>query len=158
MNQARLAKPEPHQKTVIARLLQLYIYEFTTYLPFAIGSDGLYEYRYLERCWRQHPYMIYSGDEIAGFAFVIDSCPITGASPCFFMAEFFVMKAYRRHGVGSDMCNEIFAIHRGKWHVGVIEPNEQAMAFWKTIAAKRSATTSRHEHDDRRWLVYEFQT
>ena len=158
MKPTRLVKPEPQQKVVIARLLQLYLYEFTAYLAFAVGSDGLYEYRYFESCWRKHPYLIYSGDEIAGFALVIDSCPITGASPCFFMAEFFVMKAYRQRGVGSDICNEIFSIHRGKWHIGVIEANEQAMAFWKTIAASRSATTSRREHDDRRWLVYELQT
>ena len=107
-----------HHKPLIANLIQLYLYDMTESLPFPVGSDGRFEYGFLDRFWR-FPYLIYSGDEIAGFALVVDECPLTGLAPCFFMAEFFVLKAYRRQGLGRAALGAILLRHPGEWHIAV---------------------------------------
>jgi predicted acetyltransferase len=127
----------------------------TADMPFPIGEDGRFEYDYLDRFW-QHPYLIRSGDDLAGFALVIDECPVTGLRPCFFMAEFFVLKAYRRRGVGRYAADAILSEHRGLWHIGVIEKNEAAAKFWSSQRYGSTASRSHTHFDGEDWLVYEF--
>jgi predicted acetyltransferase len=80
MNMERVAvcieKTEPNDKAVVANLVQLYLYDMTGDLPFPIGRDGKFEYDFLDRFW-QHPYLIFRGDELAGFALVINGSPVT---------------------------------------------------------------------------------
>lgn len=81
----------PDQKPVVANLIQLYLHDMTEFMPFPVEPDGRFAYDFLDRFWR-FPYLIMAGNEIAGFALVIDECPLTGRKLCFFMAEFFVLK------------------------------------------------------------------
>ncbi|MHA6298046.1 GNAT family N-acetyltransferase [Devosia sp. CAU 1758] len=89
-------------KPAIANLIQLYLHDMTEFMPFPVGPDGRFAYDFLDRFWRC-PYFIMSGDEIAGFALVVDECPLTGRAPCWFMAEFFVLKAYRGRGASARL-------------------------------------------------------
>lgn len=142
-------------KPVVANLVQLYLYDMTADLPFPVGRDGKFEYDYLDRFW-QHPYLFFEGGELAGFALVIDTCPVTLAAPCFFMAEFCVLKAYRGKGVGTAAFKDILRRHPGRWHIGVIDANRRANAFWSRIMAAYDATTSSHPFDGENWLIYDF--
>ncbi|WP_379993962.1 GNAT family N-acetyltransferase [Devosia nitrariae] len=144
-------------KPVVANLIQLYLYDMTAELPFPVGRDGKFEYDYLDRFW-QYPYLVLVDDELAGFALVIDSCPVTSAAPCFFMAEFFVLKAYRGQGVGRAAFADILRRHHGRWHIGVIDRNEGANAFWARALADRDAATFNRQFDGENWLVYEFSS
>jgi predicted acetyltransferase len=145
------------ERPVVERLIQLYLHDMTEFNPFPIGTDGLYEYAMLDQFW-QRPYLIYSDDEIAGFALVIEQCPITGVAPCYFMAELFVLKPYRRRGFATAVCLGIFADHPGLWHVGVIERNATAAAFWRHFFDPFEVRTNHHNHDGESWLVYEFES
>lgn len=145
----------PADKSTIANLVQLYLYDMTGELPFPVGPDGRFAYDRLEAFW-QHPYLIRHNDELAGFALLVDSCPITGRTPCFFMAEFFVLKAYRRRGVGRAAFEALFARYPGPWQIGVIERNRQAMAFWSRVLEDRAAGRQRLEHEGESWLLYAF--
>jgi predicted acetyltransferase len=153
----RIARATEDQKPVIANLIQLYLYDMTESMPFPVGPDGRFEYDFLDRFWR-FPYLIYAGDEIAGFALVIDECPLTGRKPCWFMAEFFVLKAYRRAGVGQAALKAALALHQGDWHVAVPHANAPARAFWNTALAHQKPTqrTIRFDGDD--WLLNTFAT
>lgn len=130
-----VTKATNDQQPIFANLIQLYLYDMTEELPFAIGADGLFQYDYLQRFW-QHPYLIYADGELAGFALVINECPVSGKSPCFFMAEFFVLKAYRQCGVGTKAMADILANHRGPWHIGVIDKNIIANVFLASMSGK----------------------
>ena len=50
--------------------------------------------------------------------------------PPFDMAEFFVMRKYRRHGVGRQAALEIFRRFPGPWQVRQQRFNPEATAFW----------------------------
>ena len=132
----RLVAATSGQRTVIANLIQLYLYYMTETMPFPVGADGRFDYDFLDGFWR-FPYLIYAGDEIAGFALVIDECPLTGRKPCWFMAEFFILKAYRRRGAGQAALDAALAMHPGDWHIAVPQANVPAVAFWDSSLAPR---------------------
>lgn len=142
-------------KAVIANLIQLYLYDMTEDLPFPVGRDRRFEYDYFERFW-QHPYLIFSKSALAGFAFVVNGSPISDAPDRYFMAEFFVLKAYRGTGVGSEAFRQILELHRGPWQLGVVEKNGGASAFWSKVVASHSPSSYPHHFDGEDWLIYEF--
>jgi predicted acetyltransferase len=123
---------------------------------FPVGPDGLYAYDRLDEFW-VHPHLILSDDAIAGFALVIDHCPITGTARCWFMAEFFVMRPYRRQGFGTAAALSLIGDYPGLWHIGVIERNEPAARFWAHLFEPFDTLTTHHDHDGERWLVHEFE-
>ncbi|UJW85611.1 GNAT family N-acetyltransferase [Devosia sp. SL43] len=143
------------QKPLIANLIQLYLYDMTESMPFPVGADGCFEYDFLDRFW-QFPYLIYSNDEIAGFALVIDECPLTERRSCWFMAEFFVLKAYRRSGVGQAALSAITANHPGDWHIGVPEDNRPAQAFWGRALAPYTPESRHISFDGADWRLNAF--
>lgn len=151
----RIVQATAAQKPLIANLIQLYLYDMTKSMPFPVGPDGRFEYDFFERFWR-FPYLIYYGDEIAGFAFVIDECPLTERNPCWFMAEFFILKAYRRRGAGRAALDAILAQHPGDWHIAVPQDNTSAQAFWSKALAPRTPTTSAIVFDDSDWTLHAF--
>ena len=155
MPTTQLVSAEPSDRGTIERLIQLYLYDLSLPLSFPIDDDGRYEYTYLDRFWR-HPYLIRDDDELAGFVLVTDWCPITGRRPCFFMAEFFVMRRYRRRGVASAACHQVFARHSGLWHAGVIERNQPGMAFWQPLLGGFDATATSVTHEGEAWRLFEF--
>jgi predicted acetyltransferase len=142
-------------RPVVEQLIQLYLHDMTDYNPFPIGEDGRYQYDYLDRFW-QHPYLIRADGELAGFALVIDECPITATKPCWFMAEFFVLRPYRRRGVAREAASAIVGMHPGKWHVGLIERNLPAAAFWQSFLAPRDVEHRHVDHEGEHWLINAF--
>jgi predicted acetyltransferase len=145
------------QQPVIANLIQLYLYDMTESMPFPVGRDGRFEYDFLERFWR-FPYLVHVGDEIAGFALVIDECPLTGRKPSWFMAEFFVLRAYRRRGVGREALAAILQAHPGHWHVGVPKANLPAQAFWSRSLAPYQPDTRDIAFDGDDWRLNAFRS
>jgi Predicted acetyltransferase len=47
------------------------------------------------------------------------------------MAEFFVMRKYRRGGVGGKAARAVFARFPGEWQVRQLAANGAAVAFWR---------------------------
>lgn len=128
-------EPVPYaKKDVLARLLQLYIYDFTEFEYQPVGEDGRYSYRYLDEYWapapgeQRHAYFIrLGGRELAGFVLVR---VVNGSNV---MAEFFVMRPYRRGGTGSAAAKLAFAAHEGEWIVHEHPKNLPAQTFWRRV-------------------------
>jgi predicted acetyltransferase len=150
-----LRRASDADKPVIANLIQLYLYDMTEFMPFPVGGDGRFEYGFLDRFWR-HPYFIMSGEEIAGFALVVDECPLTGRAPCWFMAEFFVLRAYRKRGVGKAALDLALDTHPGAWHIAVPHANRAARAFWSSVLASRAQGPREIHFDGDDWALYDF--
>lgn len=144
------------QRPAVERLIQLYLYDMASEHPWPIGPDGAYGYDFLDRFW-QHPYLIYAEGALAGFALVIRGCPITGRADCWFMAEFFVLRPYRRQGLGRTALAEALRRHPGDWHVTVIQSNAPALSFWQAALAAFRPTISPAHHDGEEWQVMALQ-
>ena len=129
-------------RTTIANLIQLYLYDMTDEGVWPIGADGRYEYGFLERFW-QHPYLLRVDGELAGFALVIEECPLTGETPCWFMAEFFVLRGYRGRGIGRQAVAELLRRHPGQWHIAVTRSHVRSESFWSRLLDDRPGLAAR---------------
>ena len=62
------------------------------------------------------------------------------------MAEFFIMRKYRRQGIGEYVARYIFDQFTGAWQVGQIYENKSAIAFWRRVI-NRYSQGDFQEHD-----------
>jgi predicted acetyltransferase len=83
----------------------------------------------------------------AGFALVDDSVSLSANEH--WMAQFFVLRRYRRQGVGSAAAKRVFDLIRGRWEVGQMRMNLPAQTFWrKTISEYTNADFVEYEMND----------
>lgn len=121
------------QEGTLANLLELYAYDFSEFVHLPIGPDGRFHYPELSRYWREEtrfPFLVKVQGHLAGLVLVSRGSRISGHPLVWDMAEFFVMRGYRRQGVGATLALEVFRRFPGAWEVRVRESNAPALAFW----------------------------
>ncbi|UJP41332.1 GNAT family N-acetyltransferase [Cellulomonas palmilytica] len=140
----------PADRALVGRLLDLCLHEFSEFDGLDIGWDGSYAYPWLEAYWVDHDRQAYVFDvegHPAGFALVRLTKPVE-------LAEFFVLRKYRRQGVGTDAAGQVIARHPGRWVISQAGANARATAFWRR--AVPSPFVERREADGR--VVRTFET
>jgi predicted acetyltransferase len=116
-------------RPVVRRLLELYRYDFSEFDGGDVDPHGEYGYRYLDHYWTEpvrHAFLFRVDGHWAGFALVRVWEPND-------MAEFFVMRKYRRHGFGRRAAETLFARFPGRWTVRQQRSNPQATSFWRSV-------------------------
>ena len=117
-------------KSIVRHLVELYVYDFSEYMEWDVDEHGLFGYQYLDNYWTEpdrHPFLIRVDGKLAGFAFVRANEPVPGTCD---MAEFFVLRKYRRRGIGIVAALALFARFPGAWQVRQMELNKSATEFW----------------------------
>ena len=128
----RLAGRE--EKSVLQRLMEFYLYDFSELDGGDVDSHGYFGYDYLDNYWTQprHYSLLASIDgRLAGFVLVNDYTCVAGNELA--IAEFFVMRKYRRRGVGRHIAHSVFDQLPGCWEVRQIAENKAAQRFWRTV-------------------------
>jgi len=127
------------QRQPLQRMLEFYQYELSEIWDQDLDPQGEFGYA-LDRYWRDSacfPYIVVVRGNYAGFALVDGQVVIPGDD--FWMDQFFIMKKYRKQGVGRAVATSVFDRHAGRWQVGQMAANTPAQAFWrKTIGAYTS--------------------
>ncbi len=137
------------EKPVLHRLLQLYLYDFTEFIGGELSAHGEYEDPYLDHYWQpaagetRVPYLVRVGGRLAGFALVRRE----GEGP-WTMAEFFVLRPYRRGGVGARVAKAVFERHPGAWSVHEVPANVPAQAFWRRVIGEVTGGVFAEESDE----------
>ncbi len=106
-------------KPVLRHLIELYLYDFSEFTGEDVGDHGLFGYRYLDHYWTEpdrHPFFIRVGERLAGFV-LVRKCPGDDGDSESSIAEFFVMRKYRRRGVGRVAARRVFDMFPGRWEV-----------------------------------------
>ena len=123
----------PEQEPVLTNLLELYAHVFSEFFDIELGADGKFGYPQLPLYWSEagrHACLVRADGALAGFVLV------KRAAAVWDMAEFFVARRYRRHGIGTAVAHEVWRQFPGRWEVRVMQVNLAAYAFWgRTIAA-----------------------
>jgi predicted acetyltransferase len=122
------------QEPVLANLLELYAYDFSEFTDLAIGPDGRFKYPKLLLYWQEEnrfPFLVKVDGQLAGLVLVLRGSLISGDPQVWDMAEFFVMRRYRRRRIGAALAREVWRCFPGAWEVRVLESNTTALAFWK---------------------------
>lgn len=60
-------------------------------------------------------------------------CYVSKDAETLFMSEFFVMKKYRRQGIGKKAAIAVLKKHPGKWELTVHPNNPISHKFWKSV-------------------------
>lgn len=134
--EVNLQRVSEFDKPVLARLLELYLYDMSLYEGAGPGPHGLFGYRWLDSYWTEanrHPFFITADGELAGFALVNDFCRFTEPGAAMAVAEFFVMNRFRRKGVGSQAALKLFRMFPGRWEVCQHRENRPSIEFWENL-------------------------
>lgn len=127
MSDVRVDPVDASERDALSRLLELYAHDFSERTGADVRDDGTFGWNDLDRWWREsdrHPFFLRVDGRLAGFALVRSGDPHD-------MAEFFVLRKYRRGGVGIAAARAVFARFPGAWQVRQQWANTAATAFWR---------------------------
>ena len=129
----------PAHRALLRQLFELYAHDFSEMTGGDIGFDGHFTPDdFLKDWWNAagsfHPFLLRVDGHWAGFAFVqVGSYIAPGRNAHWLMDEFFILRAYRRKGLGAWFAAELFKRFPGTWEVGQIAENTAATAFWRKL-------------------------
>ena len=140
---------------LINTLFQYYLYDMSEYTGWNPNNDGSYAIDTnaigLNDYWTMpdhHPFYIYTNNELAGFA-LIRRYP--NENNRYDIGQFFVLRRFKRQGVGAAAFNAVLDLFPGPWLTRVLPDNHGANLFWTAVIAKRTnnqfSVSSEHHFD-----------
>lgn len=154
----------PEQEHVLANLFELYTHDFSEFIDIKLGADGRFGSEWLSSYLKEpgrHAFIIRADGHLAGFAFVSRGSEISGETDVWDMAEFFVVRGFRRLGVGTRAAREVWKRFPGRWDVRVIDTNRKAKEFWRSAISELLGQTvepTPFSRDGRGWHVFSFES
>ena len=152
VNDLEVRKANANDRLPIYRMLELYQHDLSDIWDQDLDAHGEYGYA-LDRYWTKndcHPFVAFVAGHYAGLALVDSAMKIeTGG---FWMDQFFVLKKYRRCGVGRELANQVFTALPGQWEVGQMKDNHAAQSFWRRVITNYTAGSfNEHSLSGGRW-------
>ena len=120
------------------RMLELYQHDLSDIWDQDLDVHGEYGYA-LDRFWQEedcHAFVALLNGYYAGFALVDRATKIAASGH--WMDQFFVLKKYRRAGVGKELALNVFSSLPGYWEVGQMTKNLPAQRFWKKVISEHT--------------------
>lgn len=107
-------------KSKLRQLLELYSYDFSEWSQDDVDENGFFGYGYLDAYWMEpdrQPFLIRVDGRLAGLALVRTATYYLDGRESICIAEFFVMRKYRRRSVGTQAAKLLFDgfTVTGKW-------------------------------------------
>jgi len=124
------------QKSVFVQMMELYNYDFSEFSNDDINEYGYFGYPRIDDYWNEegrYPYFIRVDGKLAGLVLVRSCCEYNDLPEPHCIAEFFVMKKYRKKGVGKHAARTIFDRFPGGWEISIWSNNHAAQHFWKSV-------------------------
>jgi predicted acetyltransferase len=122
--------------STIRSLNQLYLHDLSERAGWDVGEDGRFADADVDGYWlddRSSPFLIRVGGKLGGFAVVDNYSHLTGRPGVHDMAEFFVLRRYRRSRVGQRAARLLFERFPGVWEVREMRSNAAASGFWLSV-------------------------
>jgi predicted acetyltransferase len=136
------------EKSVLQNLIELYEYDFSEFNDADVNMYGLYGYKYFDCYWTEdtrYPFFIKVDGIYAGFVLINEHCHVLKDPGSKTIAEFFVMKKYRRKGIGKRVAFQAFNKFPGQWEVLQHGENEPSKLFWRKVISEYTNNNYKHE-------------
>ena len=159
-----LVPAEPEQEPILANLLELYIHDFSEFHSCEIGDNGRFGYSRLAQYWNEpdrSAFLIKTKGKIAGLVFVARGPGVLVNHPVWDIAEFFILRGYRRRGFGTNVAHEVWKILPGHWEIRVMQSNVPAQRFWVHAISTfmgEAANPARVDRGGVWWQIFSFDT
>lgn len=145
----RITSAAAEERDVLAALMQLYVYDFSAMLGLDVEDDGRYRGPAVEG---RDAFLVRVDGKLAGFALIAGTSRLTGEEGVRDVAEFFVLRRFRRSGVGETAARSLFDRYPGRWEVRQKRENVGAIAFWRRVIDRYTGGRFEEEAlDDDRW-------
>ena len=154
----------PEQASIVASLLELYAHDFSEFHDLEIGPDGRFGYRSLPLYWSEpgrRPFLVRSDGKWAGFVLIKRGSEVSANETIWDMAEFFILRGYRRRGIGTHVAHEVWRRFPGPWEVRVMQSNVSASHFWEraiSMFTGEAIHPVRFEKGDECWKLFSFES
>ena len=162
--QVNVVAATANQQSVLANLLELYAHDFSEISELQLNPDGRFGYEPLPLYWQEpqrHPLLVWVDGYLSGFVLVKQGSELSGDAKVWDMAEFFIVRGYRRHGVGLQVAHAVWRKFPGRWEVRVTEKNRAGQAFWRRAVAAfmgEPVEAVVSEIKQKLWHVFSFDT
>jgi predicted acetyltransferase len=146
------------QMPVIDNLIQLYAHDFSEFQTIELDSNGRFEYTPLPLYWtdpNRHPLLVKVEGKLAGFVLLKQEAGVWD------LAEFFVVRGRRRHGIGTALAHDVWKRFPGLWEVRVMQANQAALPFWERAISGFTGNTvapTRLEKGGKLWNLFSFDS
>ena len=130
-----LCEAKLSDKAILQNMLELYQHDASEYDGKDLDEHGRYGYRYLDYYWveaNRVPFLVRVDGKLAGFALVNEHLIKTGEAGLS-VAEIFIVRKYRRCGVGTTVARQLFDRFAATWEVRQEAGNIVAQAFWRKV-------------------------
>src|SRR5262245_24382591 len=124
------------EKTALANLMQLYLYDLSEVNGADPDQNGRFDAAHLDAYWIEadcHPFLIRVDAQLAGFALVHRQSRLHTSFDGHSIADFLVMRRYRRQGVGRTVAMLLFDRFPGAWEVSSSADNVPGHVFWRGV-------------------------
>jgi predicted acetyltransferase len=138
-----VAVPEA-EKSDLWAMFQRYAAELAPHAN-AKPVDGVHPYAPFDLYWqedRRWPFWAVVNGERAGFALVRFAAELDAMQ----MAEFYVVPACRRAGIGLGFARGLLLQYPGRWKIRQIATNKAAIAFWRKVVSGYAYTEASFPH------------
>jgi predicted acetyltransferase len=143
------------ERPILRHLMELYQHDFSEFDGADVNPFGIYDYPYLDHYWTEterSPFLVRVDGNLAGFVLVARYNYLTGQKDTWVLAEFFIMRKYRKKGVGEFVARTIFDQFPGAWQVGQIIENPSATNFWRKVISRYTQDNfQEHELNNDTW-------
>jgi predicted acetyltransferase len=145
-------------RRLLRQMFELYSHDFSEMKPYPVNEHGCFTPEdFLDGWWETYaggfnPFLLRCDNSWAGFAFVDQGSYIApNVNLHWLMDEFFVLRGYRRRGIGTWFAQQLFGRFTGIWEIGQIPENLPATAFWRRTLARGNHAYEEIEVDNERW-------
>jgi predicted acetyltransferase len=152
------------QELILANLLELYAHDFSKFIALKLDENGRFGYKQLSSYWKEpnrYPFLIMVNGHWAGFVFVCRGSEISGDENIWDVAEFFIVRGYRRLGIGRMVAHEVWNKFPGRWEVRVIDRNQKAKDFWGRAISEyigKAIDPIGFDKDGEGWHAFSFES
>ena len=156
---------DPAQRSempLLANLLELYQYDLSEWFAVDVGSEGRFGYSRLPLYWSEgehrFPFLVRSHGIVVGFVFATLGSPASDDPTVYDVAEFFILRRYRRTGIGKEAAFLLWKRFPGRWYIRVLQRNAAALKFWRAAIVEYGVTDMRERSLEQiaGWSVFSF--
>ena len=121
-------------KSIIQRMIELYRHDLSEFEDLDLDEHGYFGYSYLDYYWVEsdrYPFVVRVDGKLAGFALVNQHTHFLDRQ--YSVAEFFILRKYRRRGIGRQVAIDIFERFPSRWEISKLPTNVTALRFWRDV-------------------------